>query len=103
MPAFLAVVLFYHLILVALLVAATFIDYDLMIIPDEITVTGMVLGLALGTLFPEIRPDPSTATTHCGGLLGRGRRARSSGGADLVGPLPRHRWPCGARRWASAT
>ncbi len=68
MPAFLAVVLFYHLILIALLVAATFIDYDLMTIPDEITVTGMVLGLALGTIFPEIRPDPSKATTHAEGF-----------------------------------
>ncbi len=68
MPSFLAVVLFYHLILIALLIAATFIDYDLWTIPDEIPVTGIVLGLALGTLFPEVRPDPSKATTSAGGL-----------------------------------
>ena len=68
MPGFLAVVLFYHLILIALLVAATFIDYDLMTIPDEITVTGMVLGIALGAIFPEVRPDPSRATTHAAGF-----------------------------------
>ncbi len=59
---------FYHATFVALLVAATFIDYDLTIIPDEITVTGMVIGLGLGTLFPEIRPEPSSRSTHAGGL-----------------------------------
>jgi leader peptidase (prepilin peptidase)/N-methyltransferase len=58
----------YHCILLALLVAATFIDYDLMIIPDEITVTGMVLGVGLGTLCPWIRLDPANASTHWGGL-----------------------------------
>ena len=52
----------------ALLVAATFIDYDLTIIPDEITITGMVVGIGLGTLFPEIRPEPALRPTHGGGL-----------------------------------
>ncbi len=59
---------FYHATLVALLVAATFIDYDLTIIPDEITITGMVIGIGLGTLFPEIRAAPGLRTTHGGGL-----------------------------------
>ncbi len=58
----------YHLIFVALLVTATFIDYDLFIIPDEITVPGMILGLFIGAAFPEIRPVPSQASTHWGGL-----------------------------------
>ncbi|MFO0890795.1 MAG: prepilin peptidase [Isosphaeraceae bacterium] len=58
----------YHAILAALLVAATFIDYDLFIIPDQITVTGMVLGLGLGTLFPWVRPEPSAAATRLGGF-----------------------------------
>jgi leader peptidase (prepilin peptidase)/N-methyltransferase len=58
----------YHAILAALLVAATFIDYDLFIIPDQITVTGMVLGLGMGALLPWIRPEPSTAQTLPGGL-----------------------------------
>jgi len=58
----------YHLILVALLVAITFIDADLTIVPASITNLGIALGLAMGTLFPEIRPDPSAATTHLGGL-----------------------------------
>jgi leader peptidase (prepilin peptidase)/N-methyltransferase len=58
----------YHALLAALLVAATFIDYDLFIIPDEVTVTGVVLGLAIGTMLPEVRPMPGTAVTHWGGL-----------------------------------
>ena len=58
----------YHCILLALLVVATFIDYDLMIIPDEVTVTGMLLGVGLGAAFPWIRIDPSNATTHLGGF-----------------------------------
>jgi leader peptidase (prepilin peptidase)/N-methyltransferase len=58
----------YHAILAALLVAATFIDYDLFIIPDQITVTGMILGIGLGTLLPWIRPEPCTQTTHAWGL-----------------------------------
>jgi leader peptidase (prepilin peptidase)/N-methyltransferase len=62
------VVMSYHLIFVSLLVAATFIDYDLMIIPDEITVTGMIVGVGLGTVWPWVRPEPSDATTPWGGF-----------------------------------
>jgi leader peptidase (prepilin peptidase) / N-methyltransferase len=58
----------YHVILVALLVAVTFIDADLTIVPASITNLGIILGLAIGALFPEIRPEPSVATTHLGGL-----------------------------------
>jgi leader peptidase (prepilin peptidase)/N-methyltransferase len=59
----------YHAILIALLVAATFIDYDLFIIPDMITVTGMVAGIALGTIFPQVRPEPAFATAPARGFL----------------------------------
>ena len=41
-----------------------------MIIPDQVTVTGMVLGVGMGTLWPGIRPAPATATTHLQGFLG---------------------------------
>ena len=59
----------YHALLAALLVAATFIDYDLFIIPDQITVTGMVLGVGLGALAPWIRPVPCRArATHLQGF-----------------------------------
>jgi len=59
----------YHLILVALLVIATFIDYDYTILPDEITLPGMAAGLALGALVPQIRPAPGTMTTALDGFL----------------------------------
>jgi leader peptidase (prepilin peptidase) / N-methyltransferase len=58
----------YHIILVALLVAVTFIDADLTIVPASITNLGIILGLAIGAFFPEIRPEPSEAITHLGGL-----------------------------------
>jgi leader peptidase (prepilin peptidase)/N-methyltransferase len=59
---------FYHVVLVALLVAVTFIDADLTIVPASITNLGILLGLAIGAAFPEIRPSPSEAMTHLGGL-----------------------------------
>ncbi len=59
----------YHAIFLALLVAATFIDYDVMQIPDLITVTGMVVGVGMGTIWPWVRPAPATATTHFQGFL----------------------------------
>lgn len=58
----------FHLLLVCLLVVATFIDYDLQIIPDEVTIPGMLLALVIGTIWPGIRPEPATAATHLGGL-----------------------------------
>jgi leader peptidase (prepilin peptidase)/N-methyltransferase len=58
----------YHALLTSLLVIATFIDYDLFIIPDEVTVTGMVLGLTIGAAIPAIRLEPAGAATPLGGL-----------------------------------
>ncbi len=60
----------YHCLMLALLVAATFIDYDLYLIPDEITVTGMVLAIGIGALWPGVRPAPASwpAITHLQGL-----------------------------------
>jgi leader peptidase (prepilin peptidase)/N-methyltransferase len=58
----------YHQILISLLLVATFIDYDHYLIPDAVTVTGMILGLVLAALFPEVRPEPAAATTAFGSL-----------------------------------
>jgi len=69
LPAATVARLAYHLSLVALLVVATFIDYDLWIIPDGVTVPGMVVGLAAGAIFPGIRPEPSAAAGHWEGLV----------------------------------
>lgn len=69
LPASIPIRLTYHLAFVALLVAATFIDYDLTIIPDEITVPGMLFGVGVGALAPIIRPDPNSSSSHWDGLL----------------------------------
>ncbi|WP_169978900.1 prepilin peptidase [Tautonia rosea] len=58
----------YHASLATFLVVATFIDYDYEIIPDSVTVTGMVVGLSVGTMIPGIRPVPAGAETAIGGL-----------------------------------
>lgn len=44
-----------HLILVALLITATFIDFDERLIPDTITVTGTLIALSIAAVFPESR------------------------------------------------
>ncbi len=53
----------YHQILIALMVTAFLIDADLQIIPDSITVPGMIIGLAMGTIVKGIRPEPSGANS----------------------------------------
>ncbi|MFO0961134.1 MAG: prepilin peptidase [Isosphaeraceae bacterium] len=58
----------YHQLLLAFLVVATFIDYDHMIIPDEVTITGMVVGLGFAALVPGVRPEPGTAATAIASL-----------------------------------
>jgi prepilin signal peptidase PulO-like enzyme (type II secretory pathway) len=45
-----------HVALLALMVVATFIDFDEQMIPDAITVPGTLLGLALAALLPMSRP-----------------------------------------------
>jgi len=44
-----------HLILVVLLITATFIDLDERLIPDTITVTGTLIALGIATILPESR------------------------------------------------
>jgi leader peptidase (prepilin peptidase)/N-methyltransferase len=58
----------YHALFLALLVAATFIDYDYMEIPDVITVPGWMLGIGMGTLWPGIRPEPARGLSHLAGF-----------------------------------
>ena len=53
----------FQLLLIAFLIVATFIDYDYRIIPDAITISGMIAGLGLGTWMPWVRPIPSEAAT----------------------------------------
>jgi leader peptidase (prepilin peptidase)/N-methyltransferase len=59
----------YHQLLITCLLIATFIDFDYYVIPDSVTITGMLLGLGLGTAFPGLRAAPAEAATHWNGLL----------------------------------
>ena len=52
MPAMLQSAVLVHLVLCPLMLAATLIDLDEMIIPDEITVPGTIMGLLLAALLP---------------------------------------------------
>ena len=54
----------YHCVFLAMLVAAALIDADLWIIPDEITVTGMFLGIVIATIWPQVRASPAVASGH---------------------------------------
>jgi len=47
--------LLYHYILIALLVTASAIDFDQYLIPDDVTVTGMILGLGLATCISNMQ------------------------------------------------
>jgi leader peptidase (prepilin peptidase) / N-methyltransferase len=67
-PPFQLLAAAYHAVFLALLVAATFIDYDFMEIPDAITVTGWLLGIGMGTLWPRVRPLPVSGGTHLAGF-----------------------------------
>ncbi len=67
-PPFQLLAAAYHALFLALLVAATFIDLDWWEIPDQITFTGMALGVALGAVGPRVRPVPASAATHLEGL-----------------------------------
>jgi leader peptidase (prepilin peptidase) / N-methyltransferase len=58
----------YHSVFLALLVAATFIDYDWWEIPKQITDSGMAVGILLATLWPHVRPGPASAVTHVQGF-----------------------------------
>jgi leader peptidase (prepilin peptidase)/N-methyltransferase len=48
----------YHLLLISLLITATVIDFKLYIIPDSITVTGMILGVLGATWFGNLQLIP---------------------------------------------
>lgn len=69
-----AVALVYCLLLAGL-IAATFIDFEHFIIPDEITIGGMVVGFVLSVLVPRLHCPPdavSLADSIWQSLLGMG-------------------------------
>jgi leader peptidase (prepilin peptidase)/N-methyltransferase len=56
---------FAYCVLICGLIVATFVDFDFRIIPDEISVGGIVVGLLLSFIFPSLQH----ATNHFWGLL----------------------------------
>ena len=48
------------MIFIAILIAATFIDLDHMIIPDIFSIGGMVLGITLSIIIPEVHGYPQS-------------------------------------------
>ncbi|WZO96411.1 prepilin peptidase [Isosphaeraceae bacterium EP7] len=58
----------YHLTLIAFLVVIGVIDAESKLVFDSVTIPGMVLGVLLGTLIPDIRPTPSSALTMLEGF-----------------------------------
>ncbi len=57
-------------ILVALLIAATFIDFDHMIIPDSITIGGCAVGLIASGLVPELHGEANHLRGLWMGIVG---------------------------------
>ncbi len=53
-----------HVLLVALMIVATFIDFDEQTIPDEITLPGTLAGLLLAGLLPASRPVVMVASGY---------------------------------------
>ncbi|MEM8943638.1 MAG: A24 family peptidase [Planctomycetota bacterium] len=99
-----------HAILIALMAAASFIDIDEKIIPDEITVPGTLVGLLLAALLPtgllpcvveRLAPEP--ISTHvdlppaAAGLLEAGNLMYVEP-VTLASPIA---WPAQASNWQS--
>jgi prepilin signal peptidase PulO-like enzyme (type II secretory pathway) len=78
-----------HAVLLCWMLAASFIDIDEKIIPDEITVTGTLLGLALATALPmSLLPhvDERAAPPAVG------QKLEQPGGGPLFGPNGNELW-----------
>lgn len=83
-----------HVLLLCLLVAASVIDIDEKIIPDEITVPGTILGLALATALP-MSLLPQVAQRAAAPVVGV-ELARVNGNVwylEPVTPISPHDWP----------
>jgi len=94
-----------HVVLITLMIAASFIDIDEKIIPDEITIPGTLLGLILATLLP-ISLLPSAAIRKASPVVGE-VAVKSGDFAIYVEPLTAaapNAWPellGGAPQWST--
>jgi prepilin signal peptidase PulO-like enzyme (type II secretory pathway) len=82
-----------HALLLCLMLAASFIDIDEKIIPDEITVPGTILGLVLATLVP-MSLLPQAMERAAQPVLGAAPASRLAlvNGAPAIGPGGRALW-----------
>jgi leader peptidase (prepilin peptidase)/N-methyltransferase len=80
---------FYHLFLLCAMIVATFIDLDYQIIPDSITVPGMIAGFGLAVLISEVHLVDvfSPFSTRCGVCVNCLRDL-----SCLDAPMQGHRW-----------
>jgi leader peptidase (prepilin peptidase)/N-methyltransferase len=67
------------------LIAATFIDFEHFIIPDEITIGGMVVGVILSALVPQLHGSPGAASLA--GSLKAGLIGMAVGGGTIYAIL----------------
>jgi leader peptidase (prepilin peptidase)/N-methyltransferase len=65
-----AVLVLVYCAVLAGLIAAMFIDFEHMIIPDEITIGGMIAGVIISTLFPKLHGQTSLLRGLLQGVLG---------------------------------
>jgi leader peptidase (prepilin peptidase)/N-methyltransferase len=80
---------FSHALLLCWMLSASFIDIDEKIIPDEITVTGTLLGLLLATLVP-MSLLPHVAELPAPTMLGQA--IMNAAGGPAIGPTGRPLW-----------
>jgi len=68
---------FVYAILCCALIVATFIDFDFQIIPDEITLGGLIIGILLSVLFPQLH----AASSRVSSLIQAGLGILAGGGS----------------------
>ncbi|RKY37069.1 MAG: hypothetical protein DRP78_02020 [Candidatus Omnitrophota bacterium] len=71
---------FIYTALTCALIVSTFVDFDFQIIPDEITLGGLVIGLIVSFIFPQIH----NVNTHFSGLIQSGLGLLVGGGSIFL-------------------
>ncbi len=66
----LSVQFFVYGVLICALIVSTFIDFDFFIIPDEITLGGLVLGVILSVIFPQLHNVSTWSASLIQSVLG---------------------------------
>jgi leader peptidase (prepilin peptidase)/N-methyltransferase len=61
---------FSYIIMVSGLIVATFVDFEIQEIPDEISIGGLIIGLILSVVFPSMLNEASRANSLINSFLG---------------------------------